>query len=210
MAIAYHSWWPGPDDPFYLHASADCAARIGYYGIGRVPFLMLDGTLQPVYVYTYARIQQAYDARKAAPTPVALAVGGSFTAAQGRLRLEIEAASESVLPAGDYRLHAVLTESGLFFAGENGIDVHEHTVRSMLAGPDGAAVTFTGATPQSAALQLDLDLDPLYQAMNCEVVVFLQEAATREVFQAASVALADLPEPTATSRSSLSRIKSLY
>lgn len=205
-----HSWWPAPDDPFYLHASADCAARIGEYGISRVPFLLLDGDTEPRFIYTYARIQTAYDARKAVPTPVSLSIDGSFATGPGRLRLEVQAESEWALPAGDYRLHALLTESALYFAGENGIDEHENTLRSMLTGPGGESVAFTGPLPQTAGLALDLDLDPLYLPEHSRIVVFLQDASTLEVHQALSMPLADLPEPTAAESSSLSRIKSLY
>ena len=210
VGIAYHSWWPAADDPFYQHASGDCAARIADYGVSLVPHLRLDGVTEPHFLYTYQRIQSAYDERKALPTDVSLSATGSYSTSSGRLRLEISALGESPLPAGDYRIHAVLTESDLLFAAPNGIDEHHHTLRRMLPGPGGSPVTFSSGPSIEATAMVETDLDPLYLPSACRVVYFLQENGSLEVYQAGSVALSDLPEPTAVERSSFSKLKSLF
>jgi hypothetical protein len=210
VGIAYHSWWPMANDPFYLHASADCGARIADYNVSLVPHLRLDGVTEPHFLYTYQRIQSAYDERKAVATSVSLGVSGSFSAASGHLDLEITALSDLPLPAGDYRIHAVLTESDILYSAPNGIDEHHHTLRRMLPGPAGSPVTFSAGPSIEATAMLETDLDPLYLPTACRIVYFLQEAVSLEVFQAGSVALSDLPEPTAVGRSSFSKVKSLY
>ncbi len=210
VGIAYHSWWPAPDDPFYQHASGDCAARIAEYGVTLVPHLRLDGVAEPHFLYTYQRIQSTYDERKAQPTSVSLSASGSFSTANGHLRLEILAASEFSLATGDYRIHAVLTESDILFTAPNGIDEHHHTMRRMLPGPAGSSVTFSAGPSIEATAMVETDLDPLYLPTACRIVYFLQESGSREVLQAGSVLLSDLPEPTAIARNSFSKVKSLY
>jgi len=208
-AVFYHSGWPSGADPFYLHASGDCDARIADYSIPRVPFLMVDGVLEPHFLYTYARILSAYEQRTAVPTSVTLDATGSYAPGSGALHLEVTAASDTPLPPGDYRIHASLTESALAYPAPNGIDVHDHTHRRFLAGPEGTSISLEGARPSATAIH-DVQLDPLYVAANCRVVFFLQDAVSNEVYQAGSIDLSDLPEPTAVERSSWSSLKALY
>ncbi len=210
VGIAYHSWWPAPDDPFYEHASGDCAARIAEYGVTQVPHLRLDGVAEPHFLYTYQRIQSTYDDRKAQATSVSLSISGSFSTANGHLRLEITALSDLPLAAGDYRIHAVITESDILFTAPNGIDEHHHTMRRMLPGPSGSSVTFSAGPSIEATATVETDLDPLYLPTACRIVYFLQENGSQEVLQAGSVLLGDLPEPTAVAQSSFSKVKSLY
>lgn len=178
--------------------------------MSNVPHLRLDGVQEPHFFYTYARIQSAYEARKATPTNVTLELTGSYAPAGGDLALELGARSEAGLPPGDYRLHAVLTESNILWAAPNGLNEHDHTLRKMLAGPGGVSVSFSGNPPQSAVATFNGSIDPAYATANCRLVCFLQDAASGEVYQALSLLLTDLPEPTATDPSSWSQVKSLY
>lgn len=209
-AIFYHAGWPGGGDPFYLHASGDCNARIADYSIVRIPYMKLGGVIEPNFLYTYSRIQAGYDARKAVPTSVTLEAQGSYAPSSGDLHLELTALTDAPLPAGDYRIYASLTESAIPYAAPNGITEHDHTHRRFIPGPEGSPVTFEGVPPASASVSLDVQVDPLYVTKNCRVVYFLQDAASYEVHQAGSVSLSDLPEPTAVGRTSLSAVKSLY
>jgi hypothetical protein len=210
VAVFYHSWWPGTHDPFYLHNTVDNMGRINDYGISTVPELRLDGATEPVFFYTYERIAAAYAERKAAPTGVTLDLAGSFDRGSGELALTVTAVAAAPLPPGDYRLHMVLAENGIVFDAPNGIDVHEHTMRRMSPDFSGHSVAFGDVYPASVQASDQFVLDPGYSAEHCEIVAFLQEAGTREVQQAAAVAVSELPEPTATARASWSAVKSAY
>lgn len=45
VAVMWHVWWPSGSDPYYNHNPAPVQSRIGYYGIGAAPTIVIDGRL---------------------------------------------------------------------------------------------------------------------------------------------------------------------
>jgi hypothetical protein len=191
-AIIYHVWWPASGDPFYQHNPAENTGRTNYYGLSHVPTELFDGRLEPDEAYGYAELEEVYAARKAVPTDVTLEIAGVYDESTGDLVLTVSASTSSPLPTGDYRLHVVLTESGLYYEAANGIDWHEYTMRDMVADHEGQPVTFAGDPPQGASVEVEFALDPLYLPANCEIVCFLQDHEVREVWQVAKARLSEL------------------
>ena len=210
VGVLYHSGFPGPGDPFYQHNIADNDGRIADYGVIGVPEERADGVLEPIFLYTYERIQAVYDARKATPTDVTLSAGGSYDPGSGEVQITVTADVPSPLPPGDYRLHIVLTESGIDYDASNGIDVHDHTMRRMLPDHGGTPVDLTGPLPVQVEASALFGLDPSYAPDRCHLVYFLQEAAGREVHQAGSLLVTDLPEPSDVATASWSSLKASY
>ncbi len=195
FAVEYHTWWPGPADPFYQYNIPENTDRTNYYNVNATPWEWVDGVIEPVWVYTYERIEAAYNARKAVPTTVTLSRTGYFDEGTGSVDITVTASTDAALPAGDYRLHIVLTESELFWAAPNGMDWHDFIMRDMYPDAGGTPVTFAGGFPQVVEATAAFDASDL-ATENCDIVYFLQNFDTREVFQAGSVALADLADQT--------------
>lgn len=97
---------------------------------------------------------------------------------------------------GTYNLAYYIVESGIISAQKNNdpslgpspdwLDYeHNHVLRTAVFGPWGIEIISTGATPgQIEALGFDTVLDANWKADNCEVIIFLFNASTREVVQA--------------------------
>jgi hypothetical protein len=171
------------------------------YGIGSVPHERLDGVLSPVYFYTYENIQEAYDARRAVPTTVTLTIDHNYDIDTREMDVMVTASTSAALPAGDYRLVIALTESDIFYNGGNPIDIHDYTLRKFFPDHLGSSVEFAGDLPQTVQAMASWTLptgDPPneYVPENCEIVCYLQDANTLEVFQAAKELLYD-PTPVA-------------
>jgi len=196
VAFMPHVNWPQSNDPFYVHNTADNNGRRALYGVNAVPFEILDGVLEPVYFYTYARILAAYNTRKAVPTDVTLSYTGLYVPSTGQVDFTVTASTTSALPAGDFRLHIVLTESGIFYDAANGIDYHEFTLRKMFPTFNGTSVSFSGGFPQTAQASTSFTLNPAYVPANCKLVYFLQNHTTKEVFQAGQITLDDIQDLT--------------
>ena len=43
VAVWYHAWWPGPNDPMFIYNEDEQRTRIEYYGINGVPNYILNG-----------------------------------------------------------------------------------------------------------------------------------------------------------------------
>ncbi len=196
MAIVYHTPFPGPLDPFYLHNPEHNDARTDFYGIPYVPWVWADGVLYPWECIFYHMYQDVYDQRKAVPTDVSLTITGTYNPDDQQVMVSVTATTAESLPAGDYRLHIVLTEDDLEWEAPNGQTIHRHVMRRMYPDAQGTQVSFTGDLPQSARVIESFALDPQYVAAHCRLVVFLQEHDSHEVYQAASTPVLELEAPT--------------
>ncbi|KPJ87840.1 MAG: hypothetical protein AMS18_14110 [Gemmatimonas sp. SG8_17] len=161
VAVVYHTPWPGIDDPFYQHNPTQNLARAEYYNVPYVPWFLFDGILYLMDYIPYQLYEDAYDQRKLVPTDVSLVHTGIYHPADGLVDFAVTASAESTLPPGDYRIHIVLTESGLEWEAPNGTNVHNHTMRGMVPSEQGTSVTFTGDFPQTAQAVVNFVLDPL-------------------------------------------------
>ncbi len=195
VAVEYHTWWPSSADPYHQHNIPENTGRTQYYGVNATPWVWVDGVVEPNWVYSYANHNAAYTTRKAVPTSVTLSHTGSYDSNTAMVNLTVTASTDAALPAGDYRLHAVLTESSLFWAAPNGMSNHDHIMRDMYPDENGTAVTFAGGLPQSDDASASFDVSG-YDASNCEVVYFLQNLSTKEVLQAGAVSLDALADQT--------------
>ncbi len=196
VGIEYHTWWPGSSDPFYQHNIPENTDRTNYYGVNATPWVWVDGVIEPTWVYSYANHNAAYNARLGVPTGVSLSHSGSYDVGSGAVDLTVTASTDAALPAGDYRLHAVLTESDLFWSAPNGMNVHDFIMRDMYLDAGGTSVAFVGGYPQTAEAVVSFDASA-YEDGNCEIVYFLQNNGTKEVLQAAAVSLDALADQTA-------------
>ena len=198
VSVIYHTSFPYPVDPFYYNNVEDNEGRRGYYGVVTVPNELVDGT----HVSTsLAALTAAYNARKAVPTDLTLAISGDWDADSRQVDVAVTASTSSAL-AGEYRLFIVLTESEIFFDATNGIDFHEYTMRDMFPDASGTPVVFSGDFPQTAQASASFTLPtgaPPHEfvAENCRIVCFLQEVSAgarslREIHQAADVHVTDL------------------
>jgi hypothetical protein len=181
--IQYHTWWPGGSDPFYLANVTENTARTNYYQPGSkyVPRAFIDGILDGGSSYSmwgnFIRGRAIVDA------PVKIDLEGSFSAPNGLVRVLVEATD--FLSYSDLRIFAVITESGIFFNAPNGTTIHNQTMRDMLPNSSGDPVSLM--SPGDTLLrEYSFIADVAWEIPNCDVVVFLQDNATKEILQAAS------------------------
>ncbi len=192
----YHTPWPGPQDPFYLHNPADNMARTEYYFAEYVPWIVFDGVDTLIDYIPYSRYEDAYTARKAVPTSVSLTHTGTYAPLSGEVTLSVTAVTDATLPAGDYRLRVAVVENAIHWEAPNGVSEHQFVMRRLVPDAEGSAVTFAGDLPQSAQVGISFALDPVIVPENCRLIYFLQEHDGREVLQAGSLDLTELPLPT--------------
>ena len=210
VAVFYHPHFPNPADPFHLHNQTQNTARVDYYSVSDTPRPIFDGVLTSNPPYILTDFQADLDARLQVATSVGLEIQGHYSQESAEVEVSVIATTDQPLPAGDWRMHIVLTESGIYFDGTGIHDIHDHTMREMFPDPAGTAVAFAGPLPQSASAGANVTIDGSYVRENCRVVCFLQENETREVLQAAAVFISDLPPVTAAESVSWSQVKSAF
>lgn len=185
--------WPGYD-PFYNHNTGDNNSRRSFYAVSAVPDIFVDG----VYETNFPPFAQYYDTRIATPTPVSVDIDGSYDAGTGAIDVTATATTTAALPGGNvqYRIFVALIEDNIFFNGSNTTDWHRHVMRDMAPTAGGTVVTFTGDLPQSAQTTVSFTMDPIYVEAECSIVVWMQEAITKEVYNADWVLVTELGDLT--------------
>lgn len=175
-------------DPF---ANTFSNARNSYYAINGFPTAYFDG-LNPVVggsntesmFSTYApKVNQ----RMAIQSSFTIAVEGTHTCMtdfNAHITLEKVAANSST----NLKMHVFVTESHIeeFWQG---MDELNWVNRQMSPNQNGTVVSFTGGNTQ--VFDIPFTVDPSWVLDQCEVVVFLQDQASREIFQGIKLPLLD-------------------
>jgi hypothetical protein len=158
-------------------------ARINYYQPSSryVPRSFVDGILDAGFNYpmwgNFIRGRSIVDAR------IKIDLEGSYAAPNGMVRVLVEATD--FLSYSDLRVFVVITESGIFYNAPNGTNIHDQTMRDMIPGSSGDPVSLM--SPGDTLLrEYNFIVDAAWDEGNCDVVVFVQDYATKEILQAAS------------------------
>lgn len=182
--IKYHVWWPSPgNDPFYWSNTTENSARTNYYfpGSKYVPRGMINGTA---------------DGQSSAGTWIVLIKNSILSQSQfeikilgnvdetsgGNLTIKVTA-DNNTIPSGDLRLHVAVVESNINYTGPNGDPFHNFVMRKMY--PDHNGESFTINPNETKTFTRVFNWNSSWNLSNSEIVAFIQNNVTKEVYQAA-------------------------
>jgi PKD repeat protein len=188
--IEYHD-----GDPF---ANAASDARNIYYSISGYPTGHFDGT--SVFVggaacpsgNVYSNYLPLYDQEIATAAPMNICLSGSNSG--NNYTVNISLTKVGTITGNDLRLHLVLTESDIQtspWPGSGCMTEVNFVERLMVPDQNGTAFSFTSGNVQN--FTLNFTKDPSWVAANCEIVAFVQDNPTRQIYNGCKSALATLP-----------------
>ncbi|MBD3220640.1 Omp28-related outer membrane protein [bacterium] len=198
--IRVHCWWPGPDDPIYR----DNVPQSRYLiwdtpnGPDSAPHLWVDNVVNGG---TYADGMVGFlEDRARVPAPLALDLAWDDAAEQVTATIDVVAE----LDATDHRLFVAVTEDSVAAEGANGEPYHNQAFRRLY--PDTLGVP-VATEPGEQVRTVVVPLDGAWQRDQLRVTAYVQDRATGEVQNAATLRLADtataapsVPGPTLTVR----------
>ncbi len=204
VAIEYHTEYPYFGDPFFTQAVGEQRARESYYGIIRVPSVRIDGTSDPGE-NSLAAYDVALSARRATPAPATITLVGSYDAAGGLGHVTATVRPEVALPPRT-RLRLVLTESAIPEQAPNGVFPQDNIFRSFIPTQNGALLdnTIAGVPVEVART---FTIRPEWNLANLDIVCLLQDDATTEILQSATI---DLDAFTPVRASTWGQLKARY
>jgi len=174
--IEYHS----TDD--YSNVFGDY--RLFYYNATYFPFPLIDGIIQPIWS-SYNSYETAYEERKSLPT--------NYSINMDMLKDSLDfSVSVHLIKIGaniqNKVLHLVLTESHIPEVWYGGDELH-YVQRLMI--PDQYGTSLENDKSENTVYDLNFSVDPSWDTENCELVAFVQDVVTKEIFQANTFLLAD-------------------
>lgn len=174
--ICYQVNWPGTGDPYY---TAEVGDRVAYYGVTGAPTLYVDS--KEGTNFNTAQLQSALDAEMTEPAYFAINASRLLNGTD----LTVDVTTTPYL-TGTYTVHAVVVERiTTGNASTNGETSFKNVMMKMLPDSSGTSVNFTYNTPNTFSLQASLIGLNIEEMTDIDVIVFVQNTATKAVMQAA-------------------------
>ncbi|MFH1845931.1 MAG: choice-of-anchor J domain-containing protein [bacterium] len=189
--IRLHVWWPSNSDIMWLYNMPQIEVIANQYGADYAPHFWVDGVVD--VGSASSSMAAALNNRKLHKSPMRLEIGWDGGFEQTTVRVTV---LEPMAP-GNYRLKVAITEDNINFAGGNGENVHHQAFRWMYPDVNGLAIT-TGLGSQDYTVDTPLDLvgtvpNNAWVFDELRVTVYVQEANSWEVLQAATAFLHENP-----------------
>jgi hypothetical protein len=187
VPLAYH---PSTSDPYY---NAVSATRMSYYAVGGYPTARLDGNYAVeggVHTGTmYPTYRQFFDTRKLVSSPLEIEMSGTYDTLtrQGHLDILLRNTTGSAVTG---QLHVAIIQNHIYYPWQ-GMDSLQYLVRDML--PNGSGVSVTVLANDSTSATRDYTLNAAWADRNCDIVVFVQNTSTKQMYQGARTAV--IPKP---------------
>lgn len=175
--VEYHG---GGVDPFINEYSS---ARIAYYGVTGYPTAYFDGGNAVVggnhTNSMYATYLTKYNQRINIPSSFTIDMAGSKSGPQS-YQVAVTVNQVDAMTYDNLVLHFVVTESEIPYNWQGMTDVN-FVERLMIPSQAGTDIDFTSSSTNE--LSFNFALESGWVAAHCEVIVFIQNPATKEIFQ---------------------------
>lgn len=182
-AIKYHMSWPGPNDPMYLHNTADNDARRGVYNVSSVPHTVVDGI-------RFANVpgslnQNMVNNWLAIESPLELRLACELDEAAGIITVHVMGRATTAI-AGSCKLYVGIIEKEIHYnsaPGSNG-ERDFYSVMKKLLPSSGGAYIGEMAEGDYFAYSFSWKWANVYNVDQLDAIAWVQNQNTREVYQA--------------------------
>ncbi|MEI6062515.1 MAG: Omp28-related outer membrane protein [Bacteroidota bacterium] len=179
-------------DPY---ANAFSNTRNSYYAVSGYPSGFFDGIVSSVGGAAcpsgniYSTYLPMYQQRYAAPAPIAICFSGSNTG--NNYTVNVSVTKLNSYTGNNLKLQLVLTESHIPVTWMGCMSEVNFVNRLMVPGSNGTSVNFAANPTQTYTLSFVKD--PSWDLAHCELVAFVQDSATKEIFNGIKSPLNALP-----------------
>lgn len=182
--IYYHMVYPYSDDPLYWESMEGSDARDNYYNpISATPQGWFDGDYQGSSSGWTASLDNLVGTQ----SPLKIILNGTRNTTQFNINAQLTRTGN--IADNDLVIHFIVVED-LYYDGRNSVSNHKHVMRKMLPTPGGQS--FSIDLNETKDIPQTITLDPLWDADSLNVVVFVQSAASKTIYQSETISYSDL------------------
>ena len=188
LNVQIHLNWPESTDPFYVANPSDNFVRTLYNGIASAPDLVSNGENAPAPGSVDA-LTTALAVHRDRLSPLELSVSHTLVGQELSATVTVRAVDDP--PSDELTLHLAVIDAEETFAtppGSNGETEFHDTLRGLI--PDFNGTAFTIAADDSLVFELSATLDAAWLDDDLDLVAWVQDDLTHEVWQAAGTAAA--------------------
>jgi hypothetical protein len=182
--IYYHMVYPYSDDQLYIQSSTDSDSRHTFYNpIAATPRGFFDGIIQGStsgWANTLNNLTQTQ-------SPLKIELNGTKSLSLFDITASVTRTGN--ISENDLVINFVVVED-IFYAGRNGITNHKHVMRKMLPSANGQP--FSINLNETKNIQQIVNINPIWDVDSLSVVVFVQSASTKTVYQSETINYNDL------------------
>jgi hypothetical protein len=177
--IYYHMVYPYSDDPLYWESMEGSDARDNYYNpVSATPQGWFDGDHQGSSSGWTASLDNFVGTK----SPLKIVLNGSRNTNQFFINAQLTRTGNII--DNDLVIHFVVAED-LYCDGRNTGSNHKHVMRKMLPTSDGQS--FSIDLNETKNIPQTINLEPLWDADSLNVVVFVQSAASKTIYQSETI-----------------------
>ncbi|MBK8954817.1 MAG: Omp28-related outer membrane protein [Saprospiraceae bacterium] len=192
--IAYQVSWPGVD-PMNKDNPSEVQTRVNYYGVQGVPDAYLNAASQgaPTTTITDATIQSA----TLIPAPYTIEIQNKILPDYNSMEIAVTVTRTAAVNGSPMMRVAVCEKVIEWLAppGNNGEKVFHHVMKKFMPNTTGTNISEIDAPGKSKTYTFVYKFDKVYNFRNLETVVFIQNDATKEIYQAENAYLDLTPNP---------------
>ncbi len=180
--ISHQVSWPGVD-PMNKDNPGDVQNRVNYYGINAVPDVFMDAysSGNPTATITDATIQNEW----LIPSPYEMKIVNKVLPDYNSIQIDITVKLTAAI-SGNPILRVAALEKVINWTtppGSNGEKVFYHVLKKFIPNTNGTSIAEINQIGQSKTYTFYYKFDKLYDFKNLETAAFIQNDATKEVYQ---------------------------
>ena len=188
VAVWYHAWWPGPNDPMFVSNEDENRARIQYYGINGVPDYVLNGVEKGWQqdVPLYEEFASDHATFMNLMSPIELEVNHEVIGDSLKVTVDLGVVDE--ITYSDLVLHTAITEQMRIYPsppGSNGEIDFPHVFLKFAAGSNGESLPEFNVG-DSVKYEYTMEIDEEWNLDVLTMVAWVQSTSTKHVLQSAS------------------------
>ena len=186
VAVKFPTNFPAPNDLFYLAAKEICDSRISYYNVFFAPTTVIDGVLKPISTDSTS-VKAAIDTRLSVTPRFDVKINATLEG-DYIINVDVKFLDTTGLNMNDLILHTVLTETDIEFQqapGSNGETKFFDVTRLMLPTKEGGSLRQL-IDYGELSFQFEDALLSSWDLEKINTVVFIQDKASKEIFQTSS------------------------
>lgn len=175
--IKYQMNWPGNGDPYY---TPEGGARRNYYGVSGVPSLFIDGNVVP-FDANLTGVNAAFN--QSLSNPAFVNIDAVSSVEGNEVLIDVDIMPYMSIP--DVRLHAAVVEKTTYEnATSNGETEFHYVMMKMVPNANGTTLGLTAMEEYTTNFTIDMSGTFVEDMDDLTVVLFLQNQATKEIYQA--------------------------